>query len=301
MITLQNETLRVEIAEPGEHPNDGVRFDRAGFITEVILNNERHFCANEPKNLAHPSTGGRGLCCEIKLDLCDEAKVGERYPKLGVGLIKKEEEAPYCFFAKYDIDYFPVTFSADKTSVEFVTEPIPCMGYAVRQKKKISICDNTLTVEYYMENVGEKTIDTQEYCHNFISIDGMAVSPDYVISTPQLRDYGNEAFKSVSVGHEGEATNIIGNGHGFTFAKNDVEVSLAAPDLNGISNEVPFKWSFAHKGAKAHIDYEESYVPDYLAIWTADHIVSPEFMSRITLAPGESTSWSRKLTFVDEM
>ncbi len=40
----------------GEDRRPGVRFDRAGFITEVA--HERPFCANEPKNLAHPSTGG---------------------------------------------------------------------------------------------------------------------------------------------------------------------------------------------------------------------------------------------------
>ena len=108
MIFLDNKTLRVEIAEPGEHPNDGVRFDRAGFITEVVLNNEIHFCGNENKNNRHKTTHGRGLCCEFKLDASSEAKIGERYPKIGVGLILKEKEGRYAFTEDYDIEYFPV-------------------------------------------------------------------------------------------------------------------------------------------------------------------------------------------------
>ena len=131
MITLKSNCLRVEIAQPGEHPNDGVRFDRAGFITEVVLNNERQFCANEPKNLVHPSTGGRGLCCEQMLDLSNQVSAGEQYPKFGVGLILKETDEPYVFYKKYQIDYFPVEYTATETTVEFKTDAIPCMGYAV--------------------------------------------------------------------------------------------------------------------------------------------------------------------------
>ncbi|MGT2910485.1 hypothetical protein ACVR1I_02080 [Streptococcus cameli] len=53
MILLSNERLRVEIAEPGERPNDTLRFDRAGFISDVTLDGDTHFGANEPMNLRH--------------------------------------------------------------------------------------------------------------------------------------------------------------------------------------------------------------------------------------------------------
>ncbi|MGQ7408281.1 hypothetical protein [Streptococcus suis] len=61
MIYLTNHRLRVEIAEPGERPNDTFRFDRAGFISNVILDGDTHFCANEPMNLRHLSSG-RTVC-----------------------------------------------------------------------------------------------------------------------------------------------------------------------------------------------------------------------------------------------
>ena len=117
MITLDNGILRIEITLPDEHPNDGVRFDRAGFISEVTLNNAIHFAANEPKNLSHPTSYGRGFCCEFKLDLCNEAQVGERYPKLGVGLIKKEKDDPYLFYEKYVVEHYPVSWKRRKTAL----------------------------------------------------------------------------------------------------------------------------------------------------------------------------------------
>lgn len=296
MITLKSDCLRVEIAEPGEHPNDGVRFDRAGFITEVVLNNERQFCANEPKNLSHPSTGGRGLCCEMMLDLSGEAKVGERYPKFGVGLIRKETDEPYAFFGKYQIEHFPVEYTATDSTAEFKTAAIPCMGYALNQWKKISVQDNCLTVEYQLENVGEKTVVLEEYCHNFLSIDGMAISPDYVLDIPGLENQGNGPKKYRGNGYE---LNLIGNGCGFTFAKADPTVFEYPAQV--AAQSAPFGWKLSHKGAKAYVEGEESYVPVRVNIWGTDHLISPEFIQRIELAPGETTAWTRKLTFVDEL
>lgn len=296
MITLKSNCLRVEIAQPGEHPNDGVRFDRAGFITEVVLNNERTFCANEPKNLSHPSTGGRGLCCELMLDLSGEARVGDKYPKFGVGLIAKETEEPYLFFGKYQIDHFPVEYTATETTAEFHTAAIPCMGYALKQWKKISVEDNCLTVEYSVENVGEKTLVMEEYCHNFLSIDGMAISPDYVLDIPGLADQGTEPKKYRGTGHE---LNLIGNGHGFTFAKAEPTVFEYPAQVEG--QTAPFAWKLSHKGAKACVEGEESFVPVRVNVWGTDHLISPEFIQRIELAPGEKTTWTRKLTFVDEL
>lgn len=296
MITLKSSCLRVEIAEPGEHPNDGVRFDRAGFITEVVLNNERQFCANEPKNLAHPSTGGRGLCCEMMLDLSAQAEVGGQYPKFGVGLIRKENEEPYLFFGKYQIDHFPVEYACTESTAQFRTKALPCMGYALNQSKAISVEGNCLTVEYELENVGEKTICLEEYCHNFLSIDGMAISPDYVLEIPGLKDYGSAPTHYRGNGHE---LNLIGHGRGFTFAR--AEPAVFEFPAQVAAQTAPFVWKLSHKGARAHVLGEESYVPTRVNVWGTDHLISPEFIQRIELAPGEQASWTRKLTFVDEL
>ena len=73
MFTLESSRLRLEIAEPGERPNTGFRFDRAGFIADVILDGGMHFGAAEPRNLIHPCSGGRGFCSEYRFDCSNEA------------------------------------------------------------------------------------------------------------------------------------------------------------------------------------------------------------------------------------
>ena len=66
-IILNSKRLKVEITEPGIVPNTTARFDRAGFISQVTLDNKYDFCTKEPDNLSHPCSGGVGLCNEYSL------------------------------------------------------------------------------------------------------------------------------------------------------------------------------------------------------------------------------------------
>ena len=294
MFILKTKRLRAEISEPGECPNNNVRFDRAGFISDITLDGAIHFCANEPKNLAHPSTGGRGLCCGYRYDFSAEAGTNEYFPKLGIGLIRKKGDEPYVFYGKYDdIQYFPVTFSHDETSAVFDIEPIECMGYAVREHKKISVDDNTLTMEVTMVNVGEKPIRTDEYCHNFFSIDGMAISPDYHLDLPMLKGIGVRDIPNIYP----TDCNFHADGTGIEVLRTEVATSLSKVPLDGLEEKTPFVWTLSNKGAKAKVTCEEGFVPCGITLWETDHIFSPEVFHVIDITPGESTTWTRKYIF----
>ena len=297
MIILQNGILKVEIAEPGEHPNDGVRFDRAGFITDVVLNNVQHFCGNENKNNIHKTTYGRGLCCEYKMDVSSEAEIGKRYPKLGVGLVLKENEERYHFTGSYDIEYFPVEVKAEGSCAVFRTAAVPCCGYAAEQVKTISIEGNILTVEFELKNVGEKRIETFEYCHNFINIDGYAMSDDYVLETPMMKDFGYDPIIS---NYTKAPSKLAACGRGFTFTDVNKDIILADIETDGIDTALPFVWKLKNKAAKASILAEDLYTPAAVCIWTTDHVICPEFMHAISIEPGESCKWYRKMTFINE-
>ena len=292
MFLLKSNRLRVEISEPGECPNNNFRFDRAGFISEVVLDGDRHFCANEPKNLAHPSTGGRGLCCEYTADYSGEVNDGEYYPKFGIGLIKKD--GPYCFYTRYpDVKEFPVSFSHDETSAEFVTDPIVCLGYGLKSRKKISAEENRLTVEVVLENVGEKEIVTEEYCHNFLSIDGMAVSPDYRLDLPTVAGLGGREIPNQYPG----PCNFLADGNGIALKRCETAVSLSSIPLDGMEETGEFVWRLIHKGAKAMVVGRDFITPSKLTLWSADHIISPEIFHTVSVKPGGSVSWKRCMAF----
>ena len=51
------------------------------------------------------------------------------------------------------------------------TEPKALDGYAMREKKTVSVCGNVLRVEHEVENAGEKAFEYSEYNHNFLTLD----------------------------------------------------------------------------------------------------------------------------------
>lgn len=298
MILLSNERLRVEIAEPGERPNDTLRFDRAGFISDVTLDGDTHFGANEPMNLRHLSSGGRGLCCEFSGDFATDVAVGDYFPKLGVGLIKQDSELGYQFAHNYqEVNPYPVTYEATATSVTFQTAAVPCQGIAAEGTKKIRIEDNTLILEASLTNVGEKVITTEEYCHNFLSIDGMAISPDYRLELPDMPDLGHEGLEGFG-GYD--HNNFVADGKAIAFKNCETDVSLSVLSTKGHTAKDAFTWKLLHKGAKASVTGVDTVEPTSLLLWATDHIVSPEIIQTITLGPGETHSWRRQWTFEAE-
>lgn len=294
MIQLISSRLRVEISEPGECPNDTVRFDRAGYVSEVVLDGAHHFCASEPHNLIHPSSGGRGLCCEYTADYSKEAEEGEYYPKLGVGLIRKR--GPYCFFGKYEVHPFETDCMWNHDKAVFVTHPECCLGYAMRTTKTISIKDDTLTMETEAENCGEKEIDTEEYCHNFISIDGMAVTPDYRLDFPV-----NDSWQTGDLENQYPTPcNFFADKGGVSLKRAEPLVSLSSVPLDGMNGASPFQWTLRHAGSGFAVEITDKIKVNGITLWAADHIISAEIFHNIRLRPGEKYGWSRTWRFINE-
>lgn len=294
MFTLNSERLRIEVAEPGEAPNHKFRFDRAGFVSDVVLDGDMHFGASEPRNLIHPSSGGRGFCNEIRFDPSAEARTGEYFPKFGVGLIKKLDEEPYIFYKTYeDVLPYQVTYTKTGSQAVFITEPMESLGYAIRSTKTVGVKGNAMTMIVKIENTGEKEITINEFCHNFISIDGMAVGSDYELELPQVPHLGYGRLNN----RRGFSGTLRGCGKGLTFCEFtaiDTDYAIMGSDMEQV---VPFTWKMSHKGARGFVEGKDYFVPKFIAVWGADHILSPEVVHEFTLKPGESHEWKRVWRF----
>lgn len=289
MIGLNSKRLQVEMADPGETPNDTHRFDRAGYITEIILDKCHRFCASEPNNLVHPSSGGRGLCNEFVTDICDQMKASGYFPKFGVGLLIKPDNEPYCFHRKYDMREFSVRYEENGSSVRFTTDPMDCRGYALKSVKTVEVNENVLTMTVTAENTGEKAIELSEYCHNFLSIDGMALGPGYRIIMPDVADRGHDILSGT----------IKGDGSGFTFSGFNPKAAAVIIDPRDIRTEDRFLWSLVNTDAGARVDATEHYKPGKIMLWTVDHIISVESFNFVSLQPGQKETWMRSWIFDD--
>ena len=291
MPQIRTDRLTIEIAEPGEAPNNTFRFDRACFVTEVILDGAHRFCASEPRSLSHPCSGGRGFCSEIQFDPSAEAAVGEKFPKFGVGNLVKSEDAPYIFFKKYEAELYPVAWEAEPHAAVFRTDAVPCGGYALREVRKVSAEGNTMRLECEVENAGEKEIALREYCHNFLSIGGMAIGPSYVLELPGVR------VPQGDIPPFHGPVNYAGDGHGIRVKAYSETAAMATFGSADIDGTLPFEWTLRNTAYGASVRCRESFTPSEVTLWCVDHIFSPEIFREVRLRPGESAAWSREYTF----
>jgi len=288
MIILQSDRLRVQIAEPDDPVAVTPRFDRAGFITQVTLDGRFDFCAAEPEG--PNATRGRGLCCEQRFveDLSEALSTGEKFPKLGLGLLTKDEDIPYTFFHEYPCERFDISHTADGHSAVFTTQPRECLGVAARTVKRVSVAGNRLTVEETIGNVGEKPLFFGEFCHNFVTLEGLPLGPGYRLDMPVKPQDG----KKLTTGDT-----LTGRGSGFTFAAPSAESNFVVVEEDEIGREAPFAWKLTHADSSAWISESVSDRPFVVKVWAFDRIISPEVTMRFRVLPGESRSWKREWTF----
>ena len=109
-ITLKNELLAVTVETAGEK-YCGSRFDWNGTVTGINYKNISILSAEKLPALEDIKFHGSGLHNEFGIKNCigyDEINVGEWFPKIGTGWLKKDDE-PYFFYKNYEID--PLDFS----------------------------------------------------------------------------------------------------------------------------------------------------------------------------------------------
>lgn len=316
-IVIKSKRLNVDIAYPGTIYH-GTRFDWTGFITQVTLDNQHTFCVPE-SYIPGKGTGGVGICNEFGIDApvaYSSTSPGEVFPKLGIGLLKRPDEAEYDFFRTYEITQpFPIEVTVEDEQVSFIVLPIECRGYAVQLNKTLKVSDNQLTIHYVLQNKGEQTIETNEYVHNFIGIDKQPIGPDYRLSFPYRITYENLApsFRNMApafmrtllpvplldmfLGSQIKKRRKVlaeeGNEIGFRFTPTTDFYTR----LIGFTRTDKPQWEITHISSGAGMREIDDFTPCRVAIWGVGHVVSAEIFVLIHLRPGEQMEWTRQFEF----
>lgn len=285
---LSNDHLLVELADVTWPRRP--RFDRTGFITQVTLkDNGRTYCAYE-LDVADPDAGG-GLCGEFGIMRpigYDEAAAGDWFMKPGVGLLQKLDDSPYDFFRDYPIQPYDIQVDLSEAEVRYKVLPKLCRGYAIDVTKTITLEDNGLVIGYEATNCGDKLIDTHEYVHNFLRIDGYPIGPDYSLgfSFPIKADFSGRDYHPIVIQSEDEDIQWTKTPEKpFYFRLQPEEGKETA------------SWKLTHKPSGGSITEECMFPLELVAVWGTTHTVSPEMFITVRLEPGESATWKRKYRF----
>jgi hypothetical protein len=118
----------------------------------------------------------------------DEAKAGGTFIKVGVGVLRRPDEAPYDVFRVYKIvDGGKWTVERKADSVEFTQELSDLnTGYAYVYRKTVSLTKGKaqMVLDHSLRNSGRKTIQSSVYDHNFLYLDHQPPGSDFEVIFP---------------------------------------------------------------------------------------------------------------------
>ncbi|MGH1364203.1 MAG: hypothetical protein ACRBF0_11635 [Calditrichia bacterium] len=282
---LKNDELSVHIDLPGENYNS-TRFDQTGKITDVLYRGIR-VSGVERTDAENENSFGKGFYNEFGIDAAlgfDEAEVGGRFHKIGVGLLRKDDDQ-YQFNKRYELQPAKFEVITESNRVLITCKSQSTSGYAYMLEKEIVLHDSAFTLKYRLHNTGEKDIVTDEYVHNFTAINDELMGPDYQLIFPfQL----NPDQFTASVNPE-QVISIDKHQVNFTGSPGE---QFFFSHLNGKHTSVA-KWELWQLKSKIGLSETGSFQTNKINLWGWKHVISPELFFYIHVKPGQSTEWSR--------
>ena len=282
---LKNKNLEIKIDLPLENYNFS-RFDWTGNIVDIKFQNIQLAPVERTEGINEDSVG-KGFYNEFGIDTAlgyDETEIGGWFHKIGVGLLKKED-SEYLFSKNYEIKPAEFKISAESDRVLIKCKSQDANGYAYLLRKEIQLTESGFTLKYYLQNTGEKDINTDEYVHNFTAINNDLIGNKYVLKFPfQLKP-----------GLFGETVNPelkVAIGQNEIKFKDTPEEQFFFSNLSGNKN-VDASWQLINLESKIGISETGSFQTNKVNLWGWKHVICPELFFKIDIKPGESAEWTR--------
>jgi hypothetical protein len=269
----------------------GARFDWAGVIYDLEYKGHHYFgkwFARYEPTLHDAIMGPVDSFNPIGYD---DAKTGEGFLRIGVGILEKPDEPQYTYSKSYKIkDSGKWKVSKKSSSVEF-THVLKDNKYQYTYTKKLGLTKDKpeLIIEYKLKNTGDVTIETDVYNHNFFVMDHEATGPDFIVKfpfTPQGEPTGRVSAGAI----EGNAIvykETLTKGENFAFFPLTGHGSTSSDyDLQVENNKT---------GMGVRIIGDKPFAK--LNFWSAPTTLCPEPFIHIKVEPGKETTWSLRYEF----
>jgi hypothetical protein len=198
-VTIGNGLVAMKIYTPDAQKGlyIGSRFDWAGIVGSLTYKGQEYYGpwvdmqAPDTKDFVFVGDGGQhivvgqgeGIGTGPIEEFYDEnqqplgydlAKPGGTFVKIGVGVLRRIDDAPYDHFRLYPIvDGGKRTMHVTKTSITFtqdVSDPSSGFGYSYSKTLRLAPGKAELVLEHHLRNTGTKPIDTMVFDHNFLKL-----------------------------------------------------------------------------------------------------------------------------------
>lgn len=191
---ISNGTIRAKLylpdAEKGYYR--ATRFDWSGQIPSLEYKGHQYFGEwntrpYDPK-LHDAIMGPVEEFSDVEAPGYAEAPVGGTFLKIGVGFLRKPQEAKYDHFKTYEIvDPGKWSVKTHPDSVEFthvVSDPKSGYGYEYTKVVRLVAGKPELRLEHRLKNTGSRPLVTDAYDHNFYMLDRQPTGPDVTVKFP---------------------------------------------------------------------------------------------------------------------
>ncbi len=275
----------------------GARFDWSGVVSRLDYKGHNFFGVWFPKYeptlhdaITGPVEEFRSADGALGFE---EAKAGEMFVKVGVGILQKPDDQPYQFSRGYKIistGKWVVRPYPDR--IEFEQELKGVRGYSYIYTKKVRVVKGQpeLVLEHTLKNTGKREIDTEVYDHDFYVIDGQPTGPafsvKFVFPPHATDDLGDKAaVRGQEIVYLRELA-----------PKND----SAASYIEGYSDRVNDN-DIRVENTKAGVGVEE--IGDHplskLYLWSIRTTVCPEAYIALHIPPGKKGKWQIRYRFYE--
>jgi hypothetical protein len=217
----------------------------------------------------------------------DEAKKGGTFLKIGVGVLRRPDEAAYNRFTNYEIvngGKWTVHPHADRVEfVQTLNDAASGWGYTYTKVARLAKGEPVLVLQHSLKNTGRRPIDTSVYDHNFLYLDRQPPGPDFAITVPfaiQSNTPPRPEFEQI-------------RGHQILYRKVLAGRDVVATPVNGFgsgANDYDIRIENAKLGVGMRITGDRPLLDE--SLWSIRAVLAVEPFLKITIAPGEQITWT---------
>jgi hypothetical protein len=174
-------TAKLHLPDPTTGYYQGTRFDWAGVIASLERKGHTYFGVWFPRYDPKLHDAITGPVDSFNAIGYDEAAVGDKFLRIGVGWLKRPDAPKVDNFHTYDIvDAGKWSEKHGKDWVEFTHT----LGDTYVYRKRVALVKDQLVIEHSLKNTGKKTLETDVFNHDFFMLDNQPTSPDIVVKFP---------------------------------------------------------------------------------------------------------------------
>jgi hypothetical protein len=269
----------------------GARFDWAGVVYDLEYKDHHYFGKWFDRYEPTLHDAIMGPVDSFNPIGYDEAKTGEGFLRIGVGILEKPDEPKYTFSTPYKIINGGNWKVKKKSSSIAFTHELKTEKHNYTYTKVLSLTQGKpeLIIEHTLKNNGASTIETDVYNHNFFVIDQQPTGPDFVVKFP-FSPQGEAKGKT-------EAASIDGKNLIYKDVLSKGEFFALSP-LTGYSASVDdYDLRVENTKLKAGVRIIGDQPIVRFVYWSAAATLCPEPYVRVKVDAGKEVSWKIRYEF----